>query len=234
MITLEDIKNKEQRFRVNEKHGDTTLPSHSFSNGDEKVILTAPHTVITADSKNALKKEEVYTGAITLTCGDIVGCHTMVRNNYNEITAATNYFNHYLIDYIKSNKMLCQIDIHGASIDKPFDVAIGTNNLAHIYNDSNIVGIVDDGFFHYGINNIVWNSKFQASTKATLCRQSFVNCGIHTIQLEINRAYRNINEFEKMLAIISSISEIAKNLSDYLDYSKKLELELEANNGKSK
>ncbi len=219
MVSKEHLKELESTFSQNEKHGNLLVPSHNFTKGLGNIILTAPHTVITSKIKNGIetiKENESYTGAITLMCGEIAGCHTMTRNNYNDVTAITNFYNEYLQDYISSYGIVGHLDIHGAARTNPYDVSIGTNHLEHIFYDQQVYEIVNDGFNDYGINNVVWNSKFQASTKATLCRQVFLGKMIHTLQLEINKNYRDLNDFEKMVALIKAISEIAINLNEHL------------------
>lgn len=174
------------------------------------VFQLNPHILRYYYNKTAVeeeKAEEVYTGAITLMMNDIVGCHVMVRNNYNDITASTNHYNPYLMEYIKENGIRYYVDVHGAALSSRFDIAPGMNDGEYIEHNELYRTILLDSFTKFDITNIMFNSKFQASTKHTLCNQVWTNCRIKTTQLEINKAYRSpLTDIEKTSALVSGLA----------------------------
>lgn len=297
-VNIDKIKELETNFSVNNYHGNLTLASHSFIQGDycSHILVGATHSVKTSTKKlstrdiekgfslamsddenkareynltcpydselEKLKKisykgkefsifeissafnlnphvlryyynktaleeekaEEVYTGAITLMLNDLVGCHVMVRNNYNGVTASTNHYNPYLLKYIEQQGIRYYIDIHGAALSNHFDIAPGTNNGEYIEHNDLYKSILLDSFTKYGITDIVFNSKFQASTKATLCNQVWNRCQIKTTQLEINRAYRNpLEDTEKFNNLMNGLVTLIKELERATEEENRLE-----------
>jgi len=230
-LTNEEIQFLETDFKKNKRHGNPAKETHSFIEATSlpNIILTAPHSVKTEKKSiktgDIIKKDEdLYTGAIVLATQSFLGCHAMVRNNYNDTKIDTNFYNEKLQDYIKKHNIKYLVDIHGAARHLPFDVAPGMGKDEFINYNEIYKTIIVENFHKHNINNIVFGTKFQAMRPTTLCRQVFDGTGIKATQLEINRNYRDpLNDIYKINLLLNALHDYVRNLDEVLS----IELESE-------
>ena len=219
-LSITEIVQLEKDFALNNYRGNLQKESHSFIKGDKisSIILTAPHTVKTETTENSAKEirekeEEVYTGAIVLASQHFLGCHAMVRNNYNDVKIDTDFYNQQLQEYIKRHDIKYLVDIHGAARWHPFDIAPGTGYDKYIAYQQIYKDIITVNFIENGLNNIIFGTAFQALGPKTLCQQVFAGTGIKATQLEINRNFRDpLQDIYKLNLLLNGLNDYIKEL----------------------
>ncbi len=173
--------------------------------GKIPVILTAVHTM-RQQKENGLKKSEPFTKEIAQYVADKVNCSYYIKLKDNGIDSNSNIIDEFkesLLAVIKKDNVKLLIDIHGAGIDRDFDVEFGTlNNLSA---DFSVIKELEEAFNKYGINNIKYNDPFKGGG---ITQYIYSNTDIDVIQIEINKKFRdNDGNMEKLCyAIISFIN----------------------------
>ncbi len=171
-------------------------------NGTIPIILTAVHTM-QQDKWNIIKKSEPFTKAIAKYVAEQVNCSYYIKLKDNKIDSnslKTDEFKNKLRDYIVENNIKLLIDIHGADRNRDFDVEIGTlNNLSAAYSTTKELG---EAFIETGIKNIKFNDPFKGGG---ITQFIYANTDIDIIQIEINRKYRDYNNFDNIEKICQSL-----------------------------
>ena len=123
---------------------------------------------------------------------------------------AYNDYKQELIRLVKENNIKLVIDLHGASIDRDFDVEFGTlNNLTADYSTKNEL---KEAFTENGIKNVAMNDPF----KGGAITQYLYNLkDVNIIQLEINYKFRDCNNLEMLNKLIKSLGSF---IEQYISY----------------
>ncbi len=178
----------------------------------------------TADEEEKL--DEPYTGAYALYLAKVLNCFAYVRNNNLEANAAVDHQNPQFIKFLKDNNILLHMDLHGAkhfedAHKNDFDIAFGTNHGEYIREYISFQNIARSSYIPYGIINLKFNTKFQASKKRALCNQVYryagiqTSYGIQTFQAEVNGIFRRpVSEEEKARMFLGGSIDFLGNLMD--------------------
>ncbi len=95
-----------------------------FVDRKSEIVLSAPHATQTW-VRQAVKKSDLYTGAITEYLGERLGFSTIVRQKF---VAGRVMIEDFITAQKLENKFF--LDIHGIACDKPFELGVGTGQLS--------------------------------------------------------------------------------------------------------
>jgi gamma-glutamylcyclotransferase (GGCT)/AIG2-like uncharacterized protein YtfP len=180
-----------------------------FLRGNAPVLITAPHA--TAHVRmGGLKRQEFYTGALSVLMHALTGCHALYTDalsdpdpNYSDESP----FKIKLSGIAEEMGIEFLIDIHGTGSKRPEDIypGVGLNKeflhgrhgyLRELEHIAEITGV------SLGSTDV-----FPAARQMTVTRFAATRLGIPSMQLEINRALRqpgeNPLEFIKLVKFLS-------------------------------
>lgn len=197
---------------INDYESNVKTFSYMIKEGKVPVILTAVHTV-EQKKEDSIKFAEPYTSAICQYVGNAINSYYMIKSIDNGIDSNSNNideFKEVLNNKINKNNIKLLIDIHGAAIEREFDVEFGT--LRNITVDINTQNTLKDCFNHNGINNIKYNEPFCGGG---ITKYIFENNDIDIIQIEINQKFRDYNDLDNCKKICDSLIEFIKIYSNF-------------------
>lgn len=185
--------------------------SYKTIKGKLPVLISAPHSV--RQLRNGkIKERELYTGAIVVEIANQSNCFAIYKifNNQDDANydVENNEYKEEVLKIIKENDIKLFIDIHGADDNDIFDIDIGTNNYNNLNGKKEIVNSFENICKEKGINKIGIDEKFKADTFHTITKTVAANTNIPSIQIEITRKYRKIDQISDMKKIIESIIQL--------------------------
>lgn len=174
--------------------------------------MSAPHAV-NHNREDTVKPADMYTGALALLLQKLTNCHCIFSNSFSD--EDPNYvlggeYKAMLGAIVKDNKIPFVIDLHGASKEREFDIDLGTLHGASIQ-EAHLHEIIQI-FHNNGILNVLHNHTFAASHPGTITSYAAKELLVQSIQIEINRNYRNPNEPHLFQRTILSLEQIIKQL----------------------
>ena len=179
-----------------------------FKTGDVPVMLTAVHTMEQTKENGETKLSEPYTKAIAKYVSENVNSFYFIKVKDTKIDSNSlvlDEFKKRLLHYIKDNNIKLVIDLHGASIERDFDVEFGTlNNLSA---DFSTIKELEDAFEEVGVKNIEYNNPFKGGG---ITQFIFDQTDIDVIQIEINRKYRDLSNSEDIEKICNALINFIK------------------------
>lgn len=188
--------------------------SFEIIKGKEKIIISAPHSVI-HKRENNIRPGETKTGTIVKVLSK--KCHTYgIYKNKNENNDANwdkeCIYKSNIKDIVKEENIKALIDLHGMAAHREQDICIGINNGKNIYDNYGIVETMIDIFHKYGFENVTIDKPFSAAYEYCVSNYITRECNIPTFQIEINLKYRSARykEFKKYKDILKSLEEIIK------------------------
>lgn len=179
--------------------------------GDNKVIITAPHTMIQY-KEDGIKLNEPYTKAIAMYVANKTNSGYLIKNKDTGIDSnhsEQDEFKDQLLELIKEKKTNLILDIHGAKNDRVFDVELG--NLSNLSSDFSVVRELEDAFNEQGFNNIVKNDPFKGGS---ITKTIYENTDCDIIQVEINGKYRTIDNIEGIKSICDALINFINQYND--------------------
>ncbi len=172
-------------------------------NGNNPILLSAPHTMMQLKEDGNYKMSETFTKAITMYVGDNTDSFYLIKNKDTGIdsnNSEEDTFKNMLLDIIKDNNIKLLIDIHGAKEERDFDIEIG--NLNNLSSDFSTVNELVDAFNEEGIFNIEVNEPFKGGM---ITKTVFFETNIDVIQIEINKKYRNLEKIENINMVCEAL-----------------------------
>ena len=198
---------------INELENLELTNDYKISMGNIPILFTAPHTMEQVRSDGSIKKAEPYTKSIALYLNKHMNTYSMIklldtgldsnRDNHDE-------FKNKLLDLVDEHNIKLVIDLHGASINREFDVEFGTmNNLTA---DFSTINELKESFIENGITKISFNNPFKGGA---ITQYLYNKKDIDVIQLEINYKYRDYSNLENLKLLIESLSNFIKQYKEY-------------------
>ena len=198
---------------INELENLELTNDYKISMGNIPILFTAPHTMEQVRSDGSIKKAEPYTKSIALYLNKHMNTYSMIklldtgldsnRDNHDE-------FKNKLLDLVDEHNIKLVIDLHGASINREFDVEFGTmNNLTA---DFSTINELKEAFIENGITKISFNNPFKGGA---ITQYLYNKKDIDVIQLEINYKYRDYSNLENLKLLIESLSNFIKQYKEY-------------------
>lgn len=188
-----------------------------YIKGDLPLMITAPHSSV-HKRMGKLKRQEFYTGALSVLLHSLTGCHVLYTNRLME--SDPNYydespFKNKLSEITNNNEIKFLLDLHGTGPEKEYDLypGIGINKkfllgqdiflqeFQHISDSSNIlIGGLD---------------VFPAAKQMTVTKYAAMKLNIPAMQLEINRNLRDPEkEPEQFIKLVKFLKEYVDALSN--------------------
>ena len=175
---------------------------YKTKHGKIPVILTAVHTM-RQKKEGKVKKSEPFTKAIVEYVSNKVDCSYYIKLVDNGVDSNSKYVDEFkleLLNQIKENKIKLLIDIHGAKLERDFDVEIGTlNNLTVDYS---VLKELKEALNYNELNNIKVNELFKGGGIAKFI---YSNSDIDIVQLEINKKYRDFKNTQNIKKVCVSL-----------------------------
>lgn len=180
--------------------------------GNEKIILSAPHSVKHMRDGN-IRPRETKTRVIVKTLSKKYNTYAIYKNKNENNDANWDKeceYKKYIKDIIKEKNIKVLIDFHGMSGYRKQDICIGINGGKNIYGYYDIVDYMIDIFHKYGFENITIDNPFEAAYEYCISNYIAKECNIPTFQIEINQKYRSARypEYKKYKDLIESLEEI--------------------------
>ncbi len=196
MKFLEEIKNLSY---------DDSLETYLLNINETKVLLTAVHTMAQKRITGKVKLNETLTKEITRYVASKTNASTFIKIKDTGIETNSENMDDFkikLLDVVAKNDIKLVVDIHGASINRKYDVEIGTLDFNSA--SKNTIMQMENAFHKYNINNIVHNETFKGGgiTKAL-----YRNTSCEAIQIEINKRYRDINNEQLVKDMCNALIE---------------------------
>lgn len=186
-------------------------------NGIEKIILSAPHSVLHM-RENSIRPRETKTGVIVKYLAKRCNTYCIYKryNEYNDVNwdKKCEYKNR-LKEIICNDNIKALIDIHGMASHRKQDICIGINGGNNIKG----YGFLTDSFINifnkYGFKNTTIDVPFAAQYEN--CVSAFISrqCDIPAFQIEINLKYRSSKfpEYKKYNSLLNALTEIINILN---------------------
>ncbi len=191
---------KTKMLQLEYKYSDLT---YITKHGSNNVILTAAHTMLQRKKDDTYKLAEPFTKAIALYVAEITNSSILVKNKDTGIdsnNSNSDPFKNMLLDNINNHNLKLVIDLHGARMERNFDVELG--NLNNLSCDYATLKELIDAFNEQGILNVESNNIFKGGK---ITQKVYTETDCEAIQIEINAKYRNIDEPEKLKKICDSL-----------------------------
>lgn len=188
--------------------------NYIICNGKIPILFSAPHTITHIKENGSIKLSEPYTKAVALYLNKYFDTFAIIKNVNDGLDSNRDNNDTYkkeLINLIKENDIKIVIDLHGASIERNFDVELGTlNNLSA---DFSTIRELEEAFKENDILEVVNNDPFKGGA---ITRYIYNLKDVDVIQVEINGKYRDSNNLELLKKIIESLSNFIKQYNDYV------------------
>lgn len=170
--------------------------------GETPVIITAVHTM-DQHKKSGIKKAESFTKGISEYIANTSNSSYYIKLKDNGIesnSAEVDEFKENLLNKIKEKKIKLLLDIHGANRNRDFDVELGTlNNLSAKFST---IKALEKAFIEHGITNIKFNDPFKGGG---ITKYIYSNTDIDVIQIEINKKFREYDNFDDMEKLCNAL-----------------------------
>ncbi|MFA5603959.1 MAG: hypothetical protein WDA12_03855 [Bacilli bacterium] len=210
----------EKEFLDNGYNGDLTkTTSFTYIKGTIPILLSAPHSV--QNFRNGkYKSAELLTGGLVKILHQLTGCHIIYKNkndgydfNYDKKGTANDYKNK-IINIIDKEQIKLFFDIHGMSEDKFLDIDLGTDFDNNLNNYNSMPMIIKTIFEKQEIRNIGFDQIFTAKGTRTITKNTSLKTKIPSVQMEINKLYRDVENPENIIKLINALENIVTHFKD--------------------
>lgn len=188
-----------------------------FIRGETPILVSAPHASV-HKRMGKLKRQEFYTGAISVILHSLTGCHVLYTNRV--MKSDPNYYDDTpykakLGEVVKSNDIKFLVDLHGTGPERDHDIypGLGVDKEFLLGNHDSLFELEACA----ELNRISLGALdvFPAAKQMTVTKYAARALGVPAIQLEINRRLRepekNPEDFTKLIMFL-------KDFIDKLSY----------------
>ena len=185
--------------------------------GTVPILFTAAHTMTQFFDNGTIKLAEPYTKAICMYLNQ--HCNTSYLIKIKDTGMDSNRDNHddfkkELVKIVRDNNIKLVIDLHGAKMERNFDIEFGTlNNLTA---DFSTIKELEEAFLENNITNIEHNEPFKGGA-ITQYLYNFKD--VDVIQLEINGRFRDLNNIENLEQLCDALMCF---INQYVNYTNDL------------
>jgi len=187
-----------------------------FIEGDLPLLVTAPHASVHT-RMGKLKRQEFYTGALSVMLHSLTGCHVLYTNRLMEVDPNfydNSSFKNRLCKIIDQNDFKCLIDLHGTGTEKEYDIYPGVGvNKEFLLEHNNFLDELESAA---ALNEISIGGLdvFPAAKQMTVAKFAARTLGIPSIQLEINRRLRDPEKRpDDFMKLVKFLRGFIENLS---------------------
>lgn len=166
---------------------------YSIIPGTSNVMISAPHAY---SHMRFGKRKPKDAGTLTIVklLKELSQVHVIYTNrelNFDPNYNVNNIYQKELVQYIKDNNIEYLIDIHGSKAVRTFDIEIGTNDYKNVNGDKQLITNIIEILHNDKIKKIRIDKRFKSS-RNTVCKIVNMETGIKTIQFEISKQHRNL------------------------------------------
>lgn len=175
------------------------------------ILLTSIHSMNQLKEDGSIKPSEHFTKEVALYLAEKCNISCMIKNSdtgFDPNRTETDEFKTTLNKFVKENNIKLVLDLHGAKLEREFDVELGTmNNLSADY--STIMEL-KEAFEENGLSEVEINSPFKGGK---LTQSLFFETDAEIIQIETNYKYRNINNPDMILSFTKCLETFIKQFT---------------------
>ena len=180
--------------------------------GNSPILFTSIHSMTQTKEDGSIKPSEAFTKEVALYLAEKCGVSCMIKNSdtgFDPNRTDIDEFKTKLKRFIKENNIKLVLDLHGAKLEREFDVELGTmNNLSA---DFSTIMELKEAFEENGINIIEINSPFKGGK---LTQSIFFETNAEVVQIETNYKHRNIHEPDKIFRFTKCLEIFIKQFTE--------------------
>ncbi|MCA0991395.1 hypothetical protein [Pseudalkalibacillus hwajinpoensis] len=210
---LELTKIFEKQFSINRYNGmQISKAPFEVLHGSIPILVSAPHAV-NHTREDKIKIADMYTGALAKVLHLMTNCFciysTRISNEDPNYIKGGNY-KRAIKEIAEKNKIMFVIDLHGSSEKRNFNIDVGTMYGESLRND--YTNIIMEAFHSRNIGAIYKNHTFSASFPGTVTHYASKILSLQSVQIEINRYFRDPSNNESFINLFLSLYEVIKAL----------------------
>ncbi|WP_096202799.1 hypothetical protein [Bacillus sp. FJAT-45350] len=159
-----------------------------FHPGTIPVLVSAPHSVPQL-RQGKVKQGEYTTGVLAQLLHEETNCFSLYKtkmNNDDPNFDEKNAYKDMLITIVKESNIEFLLDLHIMSSKRDYNIDIGTARGKNIFGNFSLIDDIIEVFTTFSISNVEVDKIFTAGNPNTVSSTIARECGITTIQLEIN------------------------------------------------
>ena len=187
-----------------------------YVKGEVPILISAPHSCV-HERMGKPKRQELYTGALSVMLHSLTGCHATYANRV--LKKDPNYYDDSsyktkLGEIVKANDIKFLIDLHGTGSQKDHDVYPGVGVDEEFLLDSH--DYLEELENAALLNEISIGSLdlFPAAKQMTVTKYAARVLGIPSVQLEINRGLREPEKApQDFIKLIKFLRDFIEKLS---------------------
>jgi len=187
--------------------------------GTNHIFVSAPHSYEHV-RKGEHKAAEPGTGALALMLLKELGCSIAYRTsleggdpNWDE----TSPYRSAVHDAVSKLGCVLLLDLHQLSPMRDVDVNLGINGGRNILGNTWIADFIEDVFVQAGFTNTLLDTPFAASKPQTVAASTALQCGIPSVQIEMNTRYLmpSYEEYDP-IRIYDALTSIVRHMEEAL------------------
>lgn len=204
---------------------------YTYIKGVKPIIISVPHSVKQPVRGNyndgyGYKSAELYTGAIAKIIAEKTGAHVIYKSSYNgqddNYSTGETPYRKKIKEIVNSNNIKLMIDVHGFNdSNKNQVIELGTAYGKNLLNKKDTLDLVLEALKENNfttntntkINKVVIDKTFTGGGNKTLSSYVSSKLKVPSIQMEIGKTYRNVNNMDAFNRIINSLVDIIDNVS---------------------
>lgn len=229
-MKADEVLGLDKQFQENNWMWNIDVQDQNFSifkilKNKSKIMISAPHSVKHIREWEILS-QDLFTWWLALYLWKRLTLSVIYSTSYkiwdpNFDENKKSEYKQALAKYIKENNIKLLIDLHGCWSFRDFSVEIGTGwewnpNLLWRLDILNIIEkILNDSlksYIQHTGKSITKNTVFSASRKTTVSAFISKECKIPTIQIEINKELRDMDNLKNLSLLINSLENMLKSL----------------------
>ena len=180
--------------------------------GKLPILITSIHSMSHQKEDGSVKPGEAFTKEIALYLADKCNVSCMIKNidaGFDANRTDSDEFKTNLNTFIKENNIKLVLDLHGARLEREFDVELGTmNNLSA---DFSTIMELKEAFEENGFGCVELNSPFKGGK---LTQSVFFETNAEIIQIETNYKHRNISNPDNILKFEKCLEKFIKQFTE--------------------
>ena len=225
-MKVDEVLELDKQFQENDWMWNIDIQSQNFStfkilNNKSKIMISAPHSVKHIREWEILS-QDLLTWWLALYLWKRLNLPVIYSTSYkvwdpNFDENKKSEYKQTLAKYIKENDIKLLIDLHGCSFFRDFSIELWTwwNWNPNLLWRLDILNAVEKSlndslksYIQHTWKPITKNTNFPASRETTVSAFIFRECKIPTIQIEINKELRDIDNLKNLSLLINSLENV--------------------------
>ena len=233
-MKVNEVLRLDEQFQENDWMWNIDIQNQNFSifkilKNRSKIMISAPHSVKHIREWEILP-QDLLTWWLALYLWKRLNLPVIYSTSYkvwdpNFDENKKSEYKQVLVKYIKENDIKFLIDLHGCWSFRDFVIELGTwgewnSNLLWRLDILNIIEkSLNDSlrtYIQHTGKSITRNTIFPASRETTVSSFISKECKIPTIQIEVNKELRNIDDIKNISLLINALENIVQNIVEIL------------------